>query len=151
LLDIHHHNRFQVFRIFKLARILKLGRHSPGLQSIAYTLKHSVSELGLMLGLILISGTIFASLCFFIEQGEADSGYTSIPTGIYWVIITMTTVGYGDISPTSPLGKVPTCPPPSSPPATSWWGACAPSVGSSSCLSPYPSSPATSSSSTGTW
>ena len=95
----------QVFRIFKLARIFKLGRHSPGLQSIAFTLKQSISELGLMLMLILISGLIFASLCFFIEE-EADSGFTSIPTGIYWVVITMTTVGYGDIFPTTGLGKV---------------------------------------------
>ena len=58
-----------------------------------------------MLMLILISGIIFASLCFFIEE-EAESGFSSIPTGIYWVVITMTTVGYGDIFPTTPLGKV---------------------------------------------
>lgn len=95
----------QVFRIFKLARIFKLGRHSPGLQSIAFTLKQSISELGLMLMLILISGLIFASLCFFIEEG-GESGFTSIPTGIYWVVITMTTVGYGDIAPASGLGKL---------------------------------------------
>merc|ERR550517_2063955 len=83
----------QVFRIFKLARIFKLGRHSPGLQSIAFTLKQSISELGLMLMLILISGLIFASLCYFIEQEDESSNFTSIPTGIYWVVITMTTVG----------------------------------------------------------
>ena len=94
-----------MFRIFKLARILKLGRHSPGLQSIVFTLQQSIRELGLMLMLILISGLIFASLCFFIEE-EADSGFTSIPTGIYWVVITMTTVGYGDIHPVTGLGKV---------------------------------------------
>merc|ERR1740123_1759645 len=95
----------QVFRIFKLARIFKLGRHSPGLQSIVHTIRQSLRELGLMLSLILISGLCFASLCYFIEEGES-SGFTSIPTGIYWVVITMTTVGYGDIYPITPLGKL---------------------------------------------
>ena len=94
----------QVFRIFKLARIFKLGRHSPGLQSIVHTIRQSLRELGLMLMLILIAGLTFASLCYFIEGQE--SGITSIPTGIYWVVITMTTVGYGDIFPKTGLGKV---------------------------------------------
>ena len=97
-----------MFRIFKLARIFKLGRHSPGLQSIVHTIRQSLRELGLMLMLILISGLCFASLCYFIEEGES-SGFTSIPTGIYWVVITMTTVGYGDIHPITGLGKVSLC------------------------------------------
>merc|ERR1711879_487353 len=63
-------------------------------------IRQSLRELGLMLMLILIS-----SLCFAIEEGEA-SGFTSIPTGIYWVVITMTTVGYGDIYPITGLGKL---------------------------------------------
>merc|ERR1711915_381025 len=95
----------QVFRIFKLARVLKLARHSPGLQAIAYTLQNSYKELGLLIFLVCISGFIFASLCYFIEIDQ-DSGFTSIPTAFYWVVITMTTVGYGDISPVTGLGKL---------------------------------------------
>merc|ERR1719348_924283 len=94
----------QVFRIFKLARVLKLARHSPGLQAIVYTLRSSYKELGLLIFLVSISGFIFASLCFFIEI-EEESGFTSIPTAFYWVVVTMTTVGYGDISPATGLGK----------------------------------------------
>ena len=71
----------QVFRIFKLARIFKLGRHSPGLQSIVHTIRQSLRELGLMLMLILIAGLTFASLCYFIEQENEEAGFTSIPTG----------------------------------------------------------------------
>lgn len=73
---------------------------SPGLQAIAYTLQNSYKELGLLIFLICISGFIFASLAYFIEI-EEDSGFTSIPTAFYWVVITMTTIGYGDIYPTT--------------------------------------------------
>merc|ERR1712013_653907 len=95
----------QIFRIFKLARVLKLARHSPGLQAIAYTLQNSYKELLLLIFLVCISGFIFASLCYFIEIDQ-DSGFTSIPAAFYWVVITMTTVGYGDIFPVTGLGKL---------------------------------------------
>jgi len=95
----------QIFRIFKLARVLKLARHSPGLQAIAYTLQNSYKELLLLIFLVCISGFIFASLTYFIEI-DHDSGFTSIPAAFYWVVITMTTVGYGDIFPVTGLGKL---------------------------------------------
>merc|ERR1712038_199374 len=93
----------QIFRIFKLARVLKLARHSPGLQAIAYTLKHSYKELALLVFLMGITSLIIGSLCYFIELDQ-ESGFTSIPTAIYYCVITMTTVVYGDIYPTSGLG-----------------------------------------------
>ena len=60
-------------------------------QAIVYTLKESYRELGLLVFLVVISGFIFASLCYFIEIDEG-SGFTSIPAAFYWVVITMTTV-----------------------------------------------------------
>ena len=81
-----------------------------GLQAIAYTLQNSYKELGLLIFLICISGFIFASLAYFIEIDE-DSGFTSIPTAFYWVVITMTTIGYGDIHPTTGQLSPPSTPP----------------------------------------
>ena len=97
------------------------------MQSIIYTLVQSGPELALLGMILSISGLIFSrsissmiacfcffwpssyliffSLCYYIEM-DFDSGFTDIPTAFYWVVITMTTVGYGDIYPTSPLGKV---------------------------------------------
>ena len=53
-----------------------------------------------------IAGLLFSSLCYFIEREEEDTEYTSIPNAFYWVVITMTTVGYGEITPAASLTRM---------------------------------------------
>ena len=92
-----------ILRMLRLCRIFRLIRHVPGLWILLYTLKASFNELLLMFVFLLIGMVIFASLIHF---AEPDSGYDNIPIGFWWSVITMTTVGYGDMNPTTAPGYV---------------------------------------------
>jgi len=89
---------FRVFRIFKLAHFLKEGH------LILNALKASRAKITVFLVFILLIVMIMGSLMYLIES-EANTGFTSIPRSIYWAIVTLTTVGYGDIAPQTAEGQ----------------------------------------------
>lgn len=87
----------RVFRILKLTRYLKGANH---LASSIWNTRHTIIVfLGVVMCIVIIMGT----LMYMIEGGQ--NGFSSIPKSIYWAIVTLTTVGYGDISPATTLGQ----------------------------------------------
>lgn len=94
----------RTLRLLRVFRILKLVQFLREANLLLRALSASRRKILVFLSGVLILVTLSGSLMYLIE-GEAN-GFTSIPTSIYWAIVTMTTVGYGDISPQTPLGQV---------------------------------------------
>ena len=95
----------QALRILRVARVLKLARHSSGLQTLTFALRSSCGELALLLMIMGIGVFLFSALGYTLEQSHPDTMFTSIPQAFWWAVITMTTVGYGDVYPKTTLGR----------------------------------------------
>lgn len=99
LLVIRGLRLIRVFRIFKLGHFLTEG------QVITKALKASRAKITIFLTFISLVTVIIGALMYLIEGGT-NSNFSSIPRGIYWAIVTLTTVGYGDITPITTLGQM---------------------------------------------
>lgn len=94
----------RALRLLRVFRILKLARYLGASNMLANALKASRAKISVFLFVVFIVSIIFGTLMYLVE-GEA-SGFTSIPVSIYWSIVTLTTVGFGDIAPVTPLGQL---------------------------------------------
>ena len=97
LLTIRGLRLLRIFRVFKLARFLGQAN------MLVTALRASGRKVVIFLGTVLILVSILGSAMYLIE-GEA-SGFTSIPASVYWAVVTLTTVGYGDLVPVTAIGK----------------------------------------------
>nr|AAK55542.1 potassium channel protein Shal 1.f [Panulirus interruptus] len=97
---------FVTLRVFRVFRIFKFSRHSQGLRILGYTLKSCASELGFLVFSLAMAIIIFATVMFYAEKNVEDTTFTSIPSAFWYTIVTMTTLGYGDMVPHTPTGKI---------------------------------------------
>lgn len=101
---VHYLLAIRVFRIIRILRIFHFLEYLREWQMLLRALQASQARIMAFLFSILIAVTFLGSMMYVVEGRE--SGFTSIPRSIYWAIVTLTTVGYGDIAPQTPLGQV---------------------------------------------
>lgn len=101
------HNFFfalRAFRLLRVFRILKISRYISESTKLVEALQNSRRKIFIFLFAVLIVCVIMGTVMYMVEGPE--SGFTNIPVGIYWCIVTLTTVGFGDIHPVTPLGQM---------------------------------------------
>ncbi len=93
----------RALRLLRVFRVLKAVRLLGEAHALLSSLRRSLPKISVFVGVVVLVALVVGSAMYLIE-GEA-AGFTSIPRGMYWAIVTMTTVGYGDIAPVTELGQ----------------------------------------------
>lgn len=95
----------RVMRLLRIFRLFKAVRIVDESNMLIYSLRKSWPKISYFLFFILLTVCVIGTVMYLIEGGNPASGFRNIPISIYWCIVTLTTVGYGDISPITPLGQ----------------------------------------------
>lgn len=96
----------RVLRLVRIFRVFKLSRYISEAHALVTALRETRARITVFLVFVLTLVIVIGSFMYLIEGTHPDSGFTSIPRSIYWAIVTMTTVGYGDIAPQTVLGQI---------------------------------------------
>ncbi|WP_027392455.1 ion transporter [Aquimarina latercula] len=94
----------RALRLLRVFRILKLVKYMGEANTLSKAIVASRLKISIFIYIVLIMCIIMGSVMYIVEEG-ANSGFSSIPKSIYWTIVTITTVGYGDIAPATNLGQ----------------------------------------------
>lgn len=100
---VHALAALRALRLLRIFRILKLTRYLGASNNLIRALKASRAKISVFLFVVVIVAIILGTIMYLIE-GE-ENGFTNIPKSVYWCIVTLTTVGFGDIAPQTPLGQ----------------------------------------------
>ena len=100
---VHALAALRALRLLRIFRILKLGRYLGASNNLVNALKASRAKISVFLFAVVIVAIILGTIMYLIE-GEKN-GFSNIPKSVYWCIVTLTTVGFGDIAPQTPLGQ----------------------------------------------
>lgn len=95
----------RALRLFRLFRLLKMARYSNALKTLGNVFKEKKEELFITLFSVLIILIFASSLMYFIESEAQPEAFGSIPLAMWWGVVTLTTVGFGDVYPITPLGR----------------------------------------------
>jgi voltage-gated potassium channel len=95
---------FRALRLLRVFRIFRLVHFLSEMRFLSVAIGNSMRKISVFILFVLTTVVILGSVIYLIEGSE--NGFTSIPQSIYWAIVTITTVGYGDIAPVTPLGKI---------------------------------------------
>ncbi|NPV62917.1 MAG: ion transporter [Methanotrichaceae archaeon] len=96
----------RAIRLLRLFRILKMVRYSESLKTFTEVLRIKKEELGVMFFIILMLLIVASAMIYEAEHNAQPEAFSSIPAAMWWGVVTLTTVGYGDIYPITPLGKL---------------------------------------------
>ena len=96
----------RVLRVLRLFRLLKLVRYSPALQTLGRVIENEYRALLGALLIILVLLLFASTAAYFLEREAQPDKFGSVPAAAWWALATLTTVGYGDIVPVTPLGKM---------------------------------------------
>ena len=96
----------RILRIFRVLRILKIGRYSRSMQTLVTVLRNESHSLIAAISVLLLFTVIAATCIYYIEHTAQPDVFSSIPASLWWALVTLTTVGYGDAVPVTALGKV---------------------------------------------
>lgn len=94
---------FRALRLLRVFRIFKLTRFLSEMRFLGVAIRGSMRKISIFMLIVLMLVIILGSIMYLVEEGK--NGFSSIPESIYWAIVTITTVGYGDITPATTLGK----------------------------------------------